>query len=277
MILNIAALSSFFRTISTTNNFWTAILFRYSSRKKHITFRDKTTFYLKYSQYWKVRDVYSAGYRIKQITNDLFKVKKNDLVLLGSSDMLRSICELSCGYYNWNCQGKIVLDIGGFQGVSAVHFSRMGAKKIVLYEPVKSHHKVIKRNMLLNHVNAELHEEGIGNKDGFETIHYESADVGFGITSKGSHEMQIKIRNIAKVIEDSQAEIAKFNCEGGEVSLLGLSLEILGKIDVYIIMAHNPKISKALINKFLRSNFSLIKQNNDQSFLCFKKKKSNLQ
>ena len=152
----------------------------------------------------------------------------------------------------------------------------MGAKKVIIYEPVKAHHELIKRNMLLNHVKGELHEEGIGSTDGIETIRYEATDVSFGHASKGPHEIQIKIRNVAKVIEESRADVAKFNCEGAEETLIDSPPEVLRKIDVYIIMAHTPEISKAIINKFKHSGFNMVKANRQNSFVCFKKKSSRL-
>ena len=58
--------------------------------------------------------------------------------------------------------GKIVLDIGGYFGETAVLFYYWGASKVVIYEPVEEHLKYIRKNIEANNLNAEIHNEGIG-------------------------------------------------------------------------------------------------------------------
>ena len=43
--------------------------------------------------------------------------------------------------YDCDYKDKIVLDVGAFCGETAVFFYLMGAKKVVIYEPVLDHHK----------------------------------------------------------------------------------------------------------------------------------------
>jgi len=271
-----AALRGLMRTIRTTRNFWTAIILRHSKKKKLVTFRDGSAFWLAWSEYWKVRDVMLAGYSVEQLGDDMFKIKNGETELIGSSDMLRTVCELHSRFYDWDCRGKVVLDVGGFQGESAVFFSRMGAKKVIIYEPVVAHHELIKRNMSLNNVNAELHEEGIEKVNGFRTIGYQTTDVAFGLYSKGPYKIEIRVRDVAKVIEESHADIAKFNCEGAEESLIDVPAKVLRKIHVYMIMAHTPEIRKAIIDKFKRSGFSVVKEDKRHNFVCFERKSSEL-
>jgi len=231
---------------------------------------------LTWSQYWKVREIKQAGYTILQISDDLFKIKNNAIALVGSSDMLQAVGEIDSGFYDWDYRGKVVLDIGGFQGESAVFFFKNGAKKIIIYEPVETHHELIKQNILLNQVSAEIHGEGIGSHDCIETVSYQIADLGFRIDGIGQHKMQIKIRNLASIIEESHADIAKFNCEGAEKSIINLHPEVLRKIAVYLVMAHSKQISEMIITKFKQSGFELVRRNLQRSFLCFKKSSANL-
>lgn len=209
-----------------------------------ITFRNGSTFRLSWLEYCGVRDAISLGCRVEQVDDNLFRIKSGKLDLLGSSDMLSEFLGLQGGRCDCDCRDKIVLDVGGFQGESAVFFSSMGAKKVIIYEPVVAHHEFIRQNTFSNRVNAELHEEGVGNVDGTQTIHYETADSGFGVMSKGRRTMEIRIRNVAKVMEESQADIAKFDCEGAEESLVHVPSEVIGKIDFYIIEVHSAKIRK---------------------------------
>ncbi len=264
-------MKGFVKTIRTTSNFWVIFSMKKSNKDAKIFFRDGSSLRLNCSQYWKVRDVLLAGYKVDQLDNDLFRIRDSKITLIGSSDMLRSVIE-QVGFYSLDIyQDKIVLDIGGFQGESAVLFWKMGAKMVVIYEPVPEHQEIIKQNMSLNNVKSEMHEAGVGSLDSIKTISYETTDLGFGNHGNGPNELQIRIQNIASVINESHANVAKFNCEGAEESLVDVPSEVLRKIDFYIIMAHTPEISKAIINKLTFSGFSLFKANKKRSFLCFKK------
>jgi len=43
----------------------------------------------------------------------------------------------------------------------------------IIYEPVAEHLQFIKENVRLNHVNAEIHVEGVGDKDGTIAVPYD--------------------------------------------------------------------------------------------------------
>jgi FkbM family methyltransferase len=199
-------------------------------------------------------------YAVKQVEDNLFEMQGEGVKLIGSLFMLLSVRELEGGMYDCDCSGKVVLDVGGFQGESAVFFSKMGAKKVIIYEPVIAHHRLITKNVSLNHVNAEIHDEGIGNRDGTQIISYEETDTAFGLLGKGQHKMEIKIRDVAEIIDKSGANVAKFDCEGAEESLINVPSEILRRIELYIIEVHTPEIRRAIIEKFKASNFSLEKE-----------------
>lgn len=125
----------------------------------------------------------------------------------------------------------------------------MGASQVIVYEPVITHHSFIKQNLLINNVKADLHEEGIGNRNGTQIIHYDLANLGFGILSGGLREMEIRIRNVTDVLEESHADIAKLDCEGAEESLIHVPIKTLRKIDLYIIEVHTAKIRLAIMGK----------------------------
>ena len=223
-------LKGLIRTLRTTNNFWSALALIYSKDRRLITFRNRSTFRLSWIEYCIVRDNISLGCRVEQVGDNMFKIRSGKLELLGSLDMLSQFFGLQDGCYNCDCRDKVVLDVGGFQGESAVFFSSMGAKKVIIYEPVVAHHEFIRRNTISNGVNVELHEEGVGNVEGIQTIHYEMANISFGVMRKGRRTMEIRIRNVGKVIEESQADIAKFDCEGAEESLVHVPREAIRKL-----------------------------------------------
>lgn len=72
--------------------------------------------------------------------------------------------------------------------------------------------------------------------------------------------MKIKNRNLGKVITESNANIAKFDCEGAEENLVKILDETLRKIDFYIIECHTPKITSTILFKFNNAGFKLIKK-----------------
>jgi FkbM family methyltransferase len=200
-------------------------------------------------------------YIVSQLGTDVFDVKSDDFEMIIPHDSVRvffSDCEDSV--YSYDFRDKIVLDVGGFCGETAVFFSSKGAKKVVIYEPVLAHHEFIRRNMKLNNIEAELHEEGVGKKDGIMTVNFDVASLGFGMTNKGKNKLKIKIKDIRKVIEESKADVGKFDCEGAEINLIDVPQETLRKINFYMIEAHTPEIRTAIIDKFERAGFEMSRE-----------------
>jgi FkbM family methyltransferase len=174
--------------------------------------------------------------------------------------------EIESGIYDYNYQGKVVLDIGGFEGDSAAFFWAMGAKKVIVYEPVLEHRKYIEENVRLNKINEEIHFEGIGNKNGVLTVAYHDADNCFGLQVKGlSNKRVIKIRDISEIIADSKADVAKIDCEGAEMSLVNVPKDTLRNLEYVMVETHTSEIRRALINKFKEAGFVLAKGKEETS------------
>lgn len=253
-----------------------------SSRETHTFLADARLIFSLTSKGWIVEQLdeelfcikkNNLNYVVCQLNDDLYSVESERVKMIGPlSALIVYFCECASGIYDCDCSDKVVLDVGGFCGETAVFFSSLGAKRVIVYEPVVAHHDFIRRNMMLNVIEAELHEEGIGEEDGIRTIHYESADTGLGILSKGKNELQIRVRNVADVIEESRADIGKFDCEGAEKSLISVPEGILRKIGLYIIETHGPEIRKAIMDKFSNAGFRLLRSYGDAfPVLHFKK------
>jgi hypothetical protein len=101
---------------------------------------------------------------------------------------------------------------------------------------------------------------GIGNQNGTQIIQYNETDPGFGILSNGTKNIEIKINDVSKVIEQSGAEIGKFDCEGAEISLVRVPAEILRKIPYFIIEVHSFEIRRSILEKFVGSGLTLEKE-----------------
>ena len=283
-----AKLSVIWKTLTITKNPFTVLFMKREKNRKTLTFRNGLTCNLTWPQFRLFRDIYPAitKYSISQINDDLFKIndqrsgvvcnskllpavldlmgdfvisqvkedvfhiKNEEIKVVGSSMMLVCLQELKTGEYDCDCRNKVVLDIGGFEGESAIYFWAKKAKKIIIYEPVATHVEFIKENTLLNTINAEICQAGIGNRNETKIIHYNQTDPGFGSLSEGAKTMKIKIRNVSEVIEESGAEIAKFDCEGAEESLVNVPNEVLRKIEYYLIEVHSKKIQKQFWKNF---------------------------
>lgn len=208
--------------------------------------------------------------------SDLWSLKLGQIEITGPLTAITLyLLEITNGVYDCDFKGKIVLDVGGFCGESAVFFAVHGAKKVVIYEPVLENHKFIKDNLTRNHVNAEVHDQGIGQKTGIKKIRYDIIDPSFGLTHNGSKEREIKVKSVADVIESSGADIAKFDCEGGETSLLNVPESTLRRIGFYMIETHSLKIKNEITKKFTNAGFvqkrSPITLNGKMSMLYFEK------
>jgi FkbM family methyltransferase len=306
-----AKISVVWRTFTVTRNPLIGFSLKRGNSRKSVSFRSGSTYCLTWPQFRVFRDNYQflTKYKVTQVGDDLFKVadeksevacsaallpmlfdlmqdfaihQENELYrlknekqeLIGTEAMLVCIQELRTGEYECDYKGKVVLDVGGFEGESAVYFWGKGAKKIVIYEPVPEHVEAIKKNVELNHIDAEIHPSGIGNQDGTQTIHFNQTDPGFGILSKGAKTTEIEISNVSDVVAESGAQIGKFDCEGAEESLVGVPADVIQKIPYYIIEVHSLKIKEAILGKFLGAGFSLEKEipkPGEFSVLIFKK------
>lgn len=185
------------------------------------------------------------GYSVKQENRDLFTVKKEETTLVGSSVMVHFIRELTEGIYRCDCVGKTVLDIGGFEGETAAYFYGLGAKKVIVYEPIPANFKKMEQNMVRNNFNAELHNEGIGAVDGEAKIVF------------CNEESVCSIKNTALVLSECHADIAKIDAEGAEETLCDVSNDLLRSIGFYMIEVHSQPIRDKLLQKFVDAGFTL--------------------
>jgi len=254
------AAKTFLVIIRTTTNFWDALALIFEARvfrnqdNRAIVFRNGTTVSLSWPEYVAARRMVDKGYTVGRL-GEFLLVERDKIKLVGPADLVGVGNERLDRIYKCECKNKVVLDVGGFIGDTAVLFSTWGARKIIVYEPVIFYHEFIKMNLMLNGIDAELHEEGIADRDGYNVIRYNTLDCTFGLRSKGIREITIRVRDVASVIQESHAEIAKFDCEGAEKSLLGVNNEILRLIGTYLIEVHDSETKESLVVKFQDAGF----------------------
>jgi FkbM family methyltransferase len=202
-----------------------------------------------------------STYSIEELPDNTYHLKSGELELFGPREILHVLlCECQEGLYEYNYNGKTVLDIGGFCGETAAYFSSKKAKKVIVYEPFKEHYHYIRTNAKLNNVNIEFHEAGIAEVDGSTLINYDDEGLSFSPNQKGGKQTTIRTENVAAVIRQSKADVAKIDCEGAEMSLTKVAPEILGLIPYYFIETHTKEIEKAVTAKFLDSGFRVARE-----------------
>jgi FkbM family methyltransferase len=278
------------RTFANTKFPAFIIALKFFHKSGYVTFKNGSKFKLAWSDFLMLRDTYEywSKFNLDQVDNGLFKLRQGKFEFTGNLRLICSIVELTekyhvavepkgsgvfslsgqsfnlvgsselvfvskemlSGIYNCDCHGKTVLDIGGFEGETVVYFSSLGAKKVILYEPIPAHFKTAKQNIERNAINAELHNEGIAEKDGTLSIEFLSDKV------------NCEVKNVTSVILQSGADIAKIDCEGAEESLVSVPNEILQSIPLYMIEFHSQSIREKVLAKFNDAGFVLSKDNN---------------
>jgi FkbM family methyltransferase len=253
-VLEMVTLREVFLSIWTTRNFWDGLMLTRSKKPTRIKLRTGVELELRWPEYQRILCLTSYGYTITA-KNGTFCCRMGDMIVVGSDKVLPVLCAYRDKYKVFDYHDKVVLDIGGFMGETAVMFTRWGAKKIIIYEPVVENHVFIRKNVELNKINAEIHIEGIGETDSLETIAYEEINQMFGLLNIGRRERTVRIRSAEKVIDESGADIAKINCEGSETALLSVTNDILSKVPNYVIETHSQDIRDSLLRKFVCAGF----------------------
>ncbi len=208
------------------------------------------------SDFWRLRDLALNGWEILDTKNGVVYLKKNDIVLAAYPNQIGVVNEPLEKYYRiFDFSNKIVLDVGGFIGYSAALFSKWGAKKVIIYEAQRENIPFIKRNLKLNKIDGEVHNLAVADKDGYIELSYEElGTTSFGLG--GNKKYKVRAISISKILSP-HIDIAKFDCEGCEYSLLSVPCETLRNVPRYVIEYHRG--FECLKKKFEECGFKVQK------------------
>jgi len=151
--------------------------------------------------------------------------------------------------------GKVVIDVGAYIGDTAVLFSKFyKAKKVVAIEPHPLHYRLLLLNLRLNKVsNVEVMNRALCS-EGVKEVCVE----GFGQTTKTREKRMlgddmcghlIGCVGLKEVIRKYEPNTIKIDCEGCEYLLLNTDLEILKRVDTYVIEFHSPHLERGITKR----------------------------
>ncbi len=208
----------------------------------------------------------SADFFIEEYDNDFFLVTvkdkykfiirkkiKQDIKVLKYT-FVKTLNELhdEYGKYLPDIKDKIVLDIGGYIGDTAVYFSNLGASMVYVYEPHPALYHMLVKNIELNNLkNVKTVNYGASNENSIISTKEDNVYSGptgtFGLNlSKEREGKKVEIRTISfKEIIESIGEIdfMKMDCEGCEFqALLSCDRLHLKRIKKMVVEYHsNPE------------------------------------
>ena len=164
-----------------------------------------------------------------------------------------------------NLKEKVVLDVGGFIGETAIFFLSKGARKVIVVEPIKENVDILLKNLQINGFlnNVIIIDEGLANYDGYLEVSYNNFGADFG-REIGSNKIKIKVRNINYFLS-FKSDIAKFNCEGCEKSILYADTDYIKSINEWFIQTHEEGLENEIKHLMLKLGFALIEEYRHQT------------
>lgn len=139
-------------------------------------------------------------------------------------------------------EGREVVDIGAFNGDSAIYFSRRGAKHVYAYEPYPYLYRLAKTNLELNRItNVDLFNEAVDNYEGWIRLDPDyrpkmnkgAKDTGTGVP--------VRVRSLDNIVRElGLADAAlKADCEGCEYgAIVGAKKETLQAFTQMVVEYH---------------------------------------
>lgn len=258
------------RIFSTTENFFTGFLMHALPKPRVIKFKGSPAFMMSPSEYYNLKYAVAQGYTVGK-DGDEWELAKGGIRFREKKDYFGYVLfdsSLLPHYRSIDFKGKTVLDVGGYVGDTAVLFHSLGARKIIIYEPVEEHIPIIRKNVELNHIDAEILNLGVGMEKGTMEIPYEKLGCGFGreTVGQGAKKKTIVLQDVRSVILGSHADIAKFNCEGCEEAIIPLDNETIRQIPVYIIETHGDDLDRRLLERFREAGYELARSTVTEAF-----------
>lgn len=139
---------------------------------------------------------------------------------------------------------KVVIDVGGNIGDSALFFAAMGAKEIVMLEPQPKFFEYASKNISYNNMSEKIQiiNSALGGSSGTLKINYEQSGQKFQIPLDDNDGVSIQVITLDEILSKYNENdlILKMDCEGCEYDVICLSSDkIIKKFEAILIEFHS--------------------------------------
>ncbi|MFX0132102.1 MAG: FkbM family methyltransferase [Candidatus Hodarchaeota archaeon] len=260
-------------------------------RKTNIRFNNKFIFTNFRKNQWKYITYYVEAIKhnisIKEVDKRIIATIGNlKLQLLDKINGIYQINEIFIrkSYDKFNYKDKVILDIGGYIGDTALFFVLEKAKKIIVYEINKDSYQILIENIRINRLEnrVEAYNKGISNRheEVALKIYEQKGSSSIYNISKGKRiEEKAELIPLHEVLI-KPIDILKMDCEGSEYDILLDILEnnLIDLINEGIILEyhnldklHNSRIAVMLLKEIGFKNIYFEKENSLRGLIYARK------
>jgi len=163
-------------------------------------------------------------------------------------------------YSELDVKEKVVVDVGGNVGDTALFFLNNGASKIIFLEPSIEKCNIAKKNISLNHFEDKVIflNEGLGEKSEKIRISNKYDNNSNPVFFKSEKGDELTITNLKNLDSrfNLESSVLKIDCESCEYnSLIESQLEIIKKFDEILVEYHAAP--ESLVKLLKKSNFEI--------------------
>ena len=167
--------------------------------------------------------------------------------------------ELNSEIYYWevDVRNKVVVDVGGFIGDSALFFISRGARKVYVSEPSRRYFEFLAKN-LSSYRNIEAENIGLWSADASSTLSGEGMSEKVGL---GGREL-VELRDFSTYIKgvlarEGRVGLLKIDCEGCEWEITGkINAEVAENIEAIYLEVHGERADE-LAERYCRLGYAI--------------------
>ncbi|MEO0223822.1 MAG: hypothetical protein ABIL76_01860, partial [candidate division WOR-3 bacterium] len=162
------------------------ILRMFPKLKLYVKFKNKKPVKVNLSEFRSICGVIENGFNILDVVDDgvVFEFYGYKLfVPFSKLKWMPGVLHKGSPYWKLdNLEGKVILDVGGFIGETAIFFLSKGAKNVIVVESVKENIDILLKNLQMNGFlnNVLVLDEGLANYDGYLEVSYNNFGTDFG-------------------------------------------------------------------------------------------------
>lgn len=168
-------------------------------------------------------------------------------------------------YDEYEISGKIIIDVGGYIGDTAIYFVKNGAKKVFVYEPNPINFAYLQQNLKMNVVEDQVtpHNTAVSESKRPLIVPHSLGGAGSVHHERKGDKLEVDFTNPKEMFKATdRVDILKIDCKGCEEDIFGVALEqVMSKVQKIIMQLDNleDSISKEIVRKVEASGYMLDK------------------